>query len=285
MKYGPTILDIRKAKKISLKNLLQDQMTPSSYSRFVDGKTETSVNNFVALLENLNVTFDEYLYINNGYQNSRYDQLYRKLTTALKADDAPALIVLNHVQGDPLNPTARENLVKYLINCETWTHYEIMIFYNFIFIFDVETVIVIQKRLIRVISRYDNLRLYGSEPFRTLVKITMFYLEHGKVLEALESLMDLRDFDIQEEFLFERTMYKFVAGETYTITNTNRIKAIDDALNIFQAAGSTHQVNRLVDHIKLVVKANQFHNDDFDALIEKWGGTPSTKTPTTTTVS
>ncbi|MCH5384033.1 hypothetical protein [Limosilactobacillus fermentum] len=160
-----------------------------------------------------------------------------------------------------------------------------MIFYNFIFIFDVETVIVIQKRLIRVISRYDNLRLYGSEPFRTLVKITMFYLEHGKVLEALESLMDLRDFDIQEEFLFERTMYKFVAGETYTITNTNRIKAIDDALNIFQAAGSTHQVNRLVDHIKLVVKANQFHNDDFDALIEKWGGTPSTKTPTTTTVS
>ncbi|MCT3441845.1 XRE family transcriptional regulator, partial [Limosilactobacillus fermentum] len=80
MKYGPTISDIRKAKKISLKNLLQDQMTPSSYSRFVDGKTETSVNNFVALLENLNVTFDEYLYINNGYQNSRYDQLYRKLT-------------------------------------------------------------------------------------------------------------------------------------------------------------------------------------------------------------
>ncbi|MEE6670904.1 helix-turn-helix domain-containing protein [Limosilactobacillus fermentum] len=67
MKYGPTILDIRKAKKISLKNLLQDQMTPSSYSCFVDGKTETSVNNFVALLENLNVTFDEYLYINNGY--------------------------------------------------------------------------------------------------------------------------------------------------------------------------------------------------------------------------
>ena len=134
-------------------------------------------------------------------------------------------------------------------------------------------------------SAYDNLRLYGSEPFRTLVKITMFYLEHGKVLEALESLMDLRDFDIQEEFLFERTMYKFVAGETYTITNTNRIKAIDDALNIFQAAGSTHQVNRLVDHIKLVVKANQFHNDDFDALIEKWGGTPSTKTPATTTVS
>ncbi|MCT2872206.1 Rgg/GadR/MutR family transcriptional regulator [Limosilactobacillus fermentum] len=281
MKYGPTISDIRKAKKISLKNLLQDQMTPSSYSRFVDGKTETSVNNFVALLENLNVTFDEYLYINNGYQNSRYDQLYRKLTTALKADDAPALIVLvnqingfaqsspdnlrmknlldmamlalNHVQGDPLNPTAREDLVKYLINCETWTHYEIMIFYNFIFI--------------------------------TLVKITMFYLEHGKVLEALESLMDLRDFDIQEEFLFERTMYKFVAGETYTITNANRIKAIDDALNIFQAAGSTHQVNRLVDHMKLVVKANQFHNDDFDALIEKWGGTPSTKTPTTTTVS
>lgn len=313
MKYGPTISDIRKAKKISLKNLLQDQMTPSSYSRFVDGKTETSVNNFVALLENLNVTFDEYLYINNGYQNSRYDQLYRKLTTALKADDAPALIVLvnqinafaqsspdnlrmknlldmamftlNHVQGDPLNPTAREDLVKYLINCETWTHYEIMIFYNFIFIFDVETMIVIQKRLIRVISRYDNLRLYGSEPFRTLVKITMFYLEHGKVLEALESLMDLRDFDIQEEFLFERTMYKFVAGETYTITNTNRIKAIDDTLNIFQAAGSTHQVNRLVDHMKLVVKANHFHNDDFDALIEKWGGTPSTKTPTTTTVS
>ncbi|MGY0226293.1 hypothetical protein [Limosilactobacillus fermentum] len=86
-------------------------------------------------------------------------------------------------------------------------------------------------------------------------------------------MMDLCDFDIQEEFLFERTMYKFVAGETYTITNTNRIKAIDDALNIFQAAGSTHQVNRLVDHIKLVVKANQFHNDDFDALIEKWGGT------------
>ena len=57
MKYGPTISDIRKAKKISLKNLLQDQMPPSSYSRFVDGKTETSVNNFVALLENLNVTF------------------------------------------------------------------------------------------------------------------------------------------------------------------------------------------------------------------------------------
>lgn len=55
-----------------------------------------------------------------------------------------AMLALNHVQGDPLNPTAREDLVKYLINCETWTHYEIMIFYNFIFIFDVETVIVIQ---------------------------------------------------------------------------------------------------------------------------------------------
>lgn len=58
-------------------------------------------------------------------------------------------------------------------------------------------------------------------------------------------------------------MYKFVAGETYTITNTNRIKVIDDAFKHLSGGRVHHQVNRLVDHMKLVVKANQFHNDDF----------------------
>lgn len=66
MGYGPTISDIRRGKKVRLEELINGVMNQSSYSRFVDEKTETSVNNFALLLDNLNFTYDEFMMIARG---------------------------------------------------------------------------------------------------------------------------------------------------------------------------------------------------------------------------
>lgn len=63
MNYGETISIIRKSKNISVQDTINGVMSRASFERLSNDRTQTSVSNFVKLLSNLHVSFEEFMYI------------------------------------------------------------------------------------------------------------------------------------------------------------------------------------------------------------------------------
>ncbi|MEK1377092.1 Rgg/GadR/MutR family transcriptional regulator [Limosilactobacillus fermentum] len=299
MEYGPTISDIRRGKKVRLEELINGVMNQSSYSRFVDGKTETSVNNFALLLDNLNVTYDEFMMIARGFRPDPCEELFTGIFSALRAGDLPALVILrdqtralaltattkvkwinhlacvaqvayDHLASRTPTPAAKQTLTDYLLECELWTHYETFLFTNLLFLFSAETVRGMQTRLIRNLRRYDTLHPYGNEPFRATIKMILFYLEKQEVTAALETIVELQKFPLRDEMIFERMIQQFVSAMAYTIAGVDQLERIDQTLESLRLTGSIRLAAQLLDHLEEITGANQFTSPHLTALLDHW---------------
>lgn len=154
--YGQTISNIRKSKNIAVKNIICNTMTKASYSRFVSGKSRTSVDNFLCLLDNLHITFDEFLCIHNGYSMDQHQELLLQIQEATHKHDVEKLkeilgnikniclssecdesykhlacctqLIIDRLSNKSFESRAKQIIVDYLFNNESWTHYELALF-------------------------------------------------------------------------------------------------------------------------------------------------------------
>lgn len=72
-----TIKRIRKDKGISQQQIALGYLSQSNYSKFENGTIEISAATFIGILSNLNMELEELLYINNNYEYSEREKIYR----------------------------------------------------------------------------------------------------------------------------------------------------------------------------------------------------------------
>ncbi|MGX5376941.1 Rgg family transcriptional regulator [Ligilactobacillus sp. LYQ135] len=261
--YGETISSMRKAKNIKVNKLINGIMSSSTYVRFISGEAQTSVNNFISLLENLHISFDEFKYIDDGYQPDVIQNLMLSIREAVVKDDVAKLkeyleqvktrqqmevdnqelehvkcalkLTINRLQHESYDEVAKKTIINYLSTCEIWTHYELALFNNCIFIFDIEQIKTFSKRVVRNLERYQNMRVYGSESFRVLVNIMMIYISKGTLNDIVETLIKMNHFKLESDMLFEKNLRLYFNGLVQLIQKKQEgIKQVKKALNIFE---------------------------------------------------
>lgn len=77
-KYGKTFKKIRTSKNYSQKDVNENVMHQTSYSKFELGKTDVTFEKFETLLNNLEVSYEEFLFIHNGYCYSDREEIINK---------------------------------------------------------------------------------------------------------------------------------------------------------------------------------------------------------------
>lgn len=238
MELGETISKLRKEKNISIKDLCENYLSRSAYTRFVNGETDTSSTNFLFFLERLQVSLNEFIFIQNDYQLPESQTSLLKLQKFFLAENLDGLKsveqdcdflstskndIFNHlsllskiyqsrIKNIPIDNTIIRQLQGYLTNVDTWTHYEIMLFNNSMFIFDIEFIELVLRRAIKGLERYHPIRNYTSESLLMLSNVLNVYLSSKELDKANKLFKNMFAKELPEDLVRERLHQAFYDG-------------------------------------------------------------------------
>ncbi|HEP6795253.1 TPA: quorum-sensing system transcriptional regulator RopB/Rgg1 [Streptococcus pyogenes] len=237
MEIGETVEFIRHSKNISIKQVCGDYLTRQTYYRFIKNNLDISSKKLLYILDNLNVNVDEFLFISNNFK--QYKE-FIDMDTAKHYFECRNIEGLNHIldsykdskstkeknlfalvkvllatltEEDCL--TERTYLSNYLINIETWSHYETVLFNNCMFIFESCFIEMVFSKVILNLDKYNTLRYYGNESIRMFVNMLILFIqrqEYDKASEISEILAKIEDYQLNDDCLYERCCVSFFDG-------------------------------------------------------------------------
>ena len=298
MDFGKAISNIRRNKHISIQQITNNTITKSSYNRFVNGETQPSVNSFLTLLQNLHVSFEEFLYISRGYKPDYFNEIAMQIRDATITRNIPLMqeihatistyaqqnpnnqtylhlkcvttLILNSLQNEPLDQESKKILLNYLLKCDMWTHYEHTLFNSVIFIFEPSAVNAMEKRIIRNLDSYELMHIYGNESFRSLCVILAFDISHQDLMSAIKVVSKLANFSLHGDMLFEKTLYKLFSGIVFLLSEQSiGLQNIKEAIQIMQLTDSKDYLKATFAFIKDVCQIYDFHDEGLTQLLKE----------------
>ena len=298
MDFGKAISNIRRNKHISIQQITNNTITKSSYNRFVNGETQPSVNSFLTLLQNLHVSFEEFLYISRGYKPDYFNEIAMQIRDATITRNIPLMqeihatistyaqqnpnnqtylhlkcvttLILNSLQNEPLDQESKKILLNYLLKCDVWTHYEPTLFNSVIFIFEPSAVNAMEKRIIRNLDSYELMHIYGNESFRSLCVILAFDISHQDLMAAIKVVSKLANFSLHADMLFEKTLYKLFSGIVFLLSGQSiGLQNIKEAIQIMQLTDSKDYLKATFAFIKDVCQIYDFHDEGLAQLLKE----------------
>ncbi|HFH9584049.1 TPA: XRE/MutR family transcriptional regulator [Streptococcus pyogenes] len=252
MEIGETVEFIRHSKNISIKQVCGDYLTRQTYYRFIKNNLDISSKKLLYILDNLNVNVDEFLFISNNFKqykefidmdtakhyfecrnieglnhildsykdskSTKEKNLFalvkeKNLFALVKEKNLFALVkVLLATLTEEDCLTERTYLSNYLINIETWSHYETVLFNNCMFIFESCFIEMVFSKVILNLDKYNTLRYYGNESIRMFVNMLILFIQRQEYDKASEILAKIEDYQLNDDCLYERCCVSFFDG-------------------------------------------------------------------------
>lgn len=242
--YGETIRKIRLKKGFSQKEVYGDIISKSYAIEFEKGKHQIASNILIQILDKLSMDIDEFLFIANDYQlneKNNYNHIYQslankqdisglnllledlkkktgKLNNIRIAEVRSRIRILTHFKkfgtyhAGVVLECDRQVIASYLVDVESWTLHEILLFANTLDFLEDELIFIFFKRVSNLLEYYVLLE-NGREIYCTLLINLLEYTfkkEQYQYTEVLLAQLDLLSTDYRE--FFHRTVYKFFEG-------------------------------------------------------------------------
>lgn len=263
MKLGSIVETMRKAKGMTIKEVIGEEISRSAYYRFVTGESDTSTRNLTFLLNNLNISFEELG--NLGYFSSNIDiqQISFDIKLAFEERNIIKIRQLRKLYNRDGGFTSKEthlycfmgilikrlenkefdifedDLYQYLISVESWTHYEIALYNNTMYAFPLNINKIILEKAVMVMRKHSIKSHYGNEVFRLLCNSVVLFLSHKELEEAWKYMNQMNQVELTEDSIFERTFKLLINGVVEKIlTPEYKNNKVIIALEIFDAVGS-----------------------------------------------
>ncbi|MCA9766389.1 MAG: hypothetical protein KC455_08220 [Carnobacterium sp.] len=237
MDTGKVIKSIRLSKKLKSKNVYSDILSRPARSRFEKGLSDTTSKKLFEILSNLNISLEEFYFTYNNYkiednhdfitQYSKYFysndiESLRKLekstiekywtTNQIKFCHYSALtsLTISSILEEKPNLKNVELLKEYLLNCEEWTYYELVLFTNSLDFFSEELLLLLYKHAKNKLEHFSLLRRYNNEVFSLLSNILVLFITKNNVSQSVFFYQELKN-SVSETInkMYEKTMLIF----------------------------------------------------------------------------
>lgn len=258
---GATFKKIRIGKKMSLRDVSGDYLSVSFLSKFERGESEITISRLLMLLENLNVSIEEFYKLSTEETPSKLDLLISKTSQAYYNNNILALrkyksdelekyektetsmhlynsimieAFICSINNEKIDEESSKILADYLFGVEYWGKYELMLLGNSMSVLPVNTL----KLLVDEITK--KTRLFGSIDENYIAKITLLinaaytciYLDD---LDSSKKYLDqLSDMTIPDRLLYEKFEIQFAKG-LYNIKSGNIELGTNEIENLFLA--------------------------------------------------
>ena len=217
MGYGATLRSIRKNRNMTQKELIEGIVQQGTYSRIEQDQLQISAALLVELVERLNISLNEFLYIHRGYQATERERIlkdYREmeltLPKELKAkmeiiksylkkqpddgvellmDSYQALLILTEADDFEAARAIAEKIWAKVQKLDHWYIEDMGLLNSIIMLFPLDTAVQITTTAIKRLDAYD-----GYERDVTYLKLyfhldlTLIYLENEEYHACIEWL-------------------------------------------------------------------------------------------------
>lgn len=270
MSYGETIRKIRVSKGLSQKEVYTGILSKSYAIEFEKGKHNISATLLFMILEQISVGIEEFLYICNNYQlndqsaySERYSHygnaydlegLYQLLTElkvkrgrvndVRKAEVHARIQIITHFNqtGNYENTVVDAKDIKvitaYLLDVETWTLQEILLYTNTIEFIELEAHIVFFKKISKSFPLYEHFDLAREVLCTMCINLIheallyeFFDFAEVVILQLFQLSQDYRQFLHHTYAKFYQYVYRYKLGEAHAKVEAQQILVFIEKLD------------------------------------------------------
>ncbi|AQS54424.1 hypothetical protein BW727_200021 (plasmid) [Jeotgalibaca dankookensis] len=211
MKTGEVVKHIRLSKKLKSKNVYHNILSRPAISRFENGTSDTTTEKFFKILDNLNISLEEFHFIYSNYRRNTSHIFLDEYLPAFYLQDVEKLKELKLIMKREYKKTSKINqlhylalseltinyllnqqpstdslniLKNYLLECENWTYYELMLFTNSLDFFPNDLIILLYKRTKQKLKEYKLLNRFNNEVFSLITNILVVFIEKNDIQKS-----------------------------------------------------------------------------------------------------
>ncbi|MDH6363679.1 Rgg/GadR/MutR family transcriptional activator [Enterococcus sp. PF1-24] len=235
---GKAIDFIRVGKNLSIKALTDGIVSRSQYYRIINNQSDMSTFIFFKLLDRINVTLEEIVFIGNTFNENTFNEIILEAKKASENENIDKLKDLIEYSRSLYKNTKMEKykqvcmmvgllkkklegnkecydanyIQQYLLELDFFTHYDLVLYINTSFSFSTKNNRILTNRIIKTVSKYNYLKLAESEIVKILVNMIIAEFEEKEREEILRYTEFLVNIEIRNEFILEKCMQKFFEG-------------------------------------------------------------------------
>ncbi|WP_342558128.1 helix-turn-helix domain-containing protein [Metasolibacillus sp. FSL K6-0083] len=241
--------NLRLDRNYSLSEVSEGILSPSFLSKFERGDSDISLSKFYLLLERLNITMDEFLFISNDYRPTQMEVLMRNVRVAYENNNLTLLLKLEQVEIEKLKKynfksyeynaimiralahnldkkvemknTDIESLNNYLFSIENWGLYELMLFGNSMSILSIDSIITFSKEILNKTQMYRSIKKNKEHLVRVLLNIIVSCIELNRTtsisyfITSAEKIIERSDLYFEKiKLLYLTGIYKIIIGNS-----------------------------------------------------------------------
>ncbi|MBC1228755.1 Rgg family transcriptional regulator [Listeria booriae] len=237
-KYGKTFKLIRENLNLPRSQVYEGVMAKSNAQRFEKGEQDSSFEKVAIVLERIDLSFDEFIYIHNGYQESEKEKfihefvnlkdttnstgitdLRDKLIASGATDNTSflghlrvvleAFLLYNKEQEFDNAKKLADPIWKQLEKKDIWYYNDILIMANIYYVLDEDAVVTIIAKMLKEIKKYAGYKNSVNLDTVILLNYCLYLSKRGKILETepyvLRALENARKYK-QSDYLIQAKM-------------------------------------------------------------------------------
>lgn len=282
--FGATFRRLRTYKGMTLKYVTQGITSVSLLSKFERNECELTFPNFIKLLQRINVTVDEFMYVHNQYKRDNFKEfaallrshyikgnvaaiknlLHQEINKPFDLIDSRLNItmiksILADLTGEPVDNEDIEYLTNYLWSVEYWHEYELTLYGNTIHILPVESVVLLSKEIFNKGHLYTRLLNYHHDTYGVIFNTISICIENDLFDEAKYFLNMLNNSKPSKEFIFEKMLCKFWHGILLISTGKQEegISICNEFLSFLQITDSKGYYAQHSNYMQDIIKKNE----------------------------
>lgn len=232
---GLIVRDIRKSKNLKSSYVYEGIFSRQASSNFEKGLNDTTVKKFFTILERLNISLEEFHITLTKNKSNQY-QLFSEISKYFYKNDVNSLVKLmsemeekytikNNVKYlhykimirqiintiDKIEQTDDFDILKnYLVNCNSWGYYEIVLFGNCLNYFSQEFIDIVYNRVKKNLNQIQNFNRYTNELAKILLNIIFLNIKNGDYNCARKYLVEYNNLSLSlENDSYYKIMRKF----------------------------------------------------------------------------
>jgi len=281
MKIGEVISAIRKNKNLKSKDVYKGILSRPAISRFEKGHSDTTADKFLQILDNLNLSLEEFHFLYNGNKANTDDMMISAYSEAYYAKDLLRLVALEeegnkhfdetsqirflhhasiihlllcNLSGLPFPHKELAVIKDYLFHCETWHYYELVLFTNALDFFSDDVLDAVYTKAKEKMIEFNQLKRYKNELFSLISNILVLQLEKNNLEKSLLYYADLeKTVSASDNRMYEHAMllfFKELIAIMQHKEDTEKLTAILQTFNLLNMERIGNQCTGLLEIVR-----------------------------------
>lgn len=267
-KFGLICKMIRQSKSLSLASVASKNISKSQLSRFENGETDITLEKLLSVLENLNVSLEEFIYMGNGFHREAIFELIDIIRRCCDNNDYSTLkkLLINHIERQQNTPNNKLAVIlikaklqevekaryletddirfisDYLFSVDTWGEYELELFSYTMDLFNQTSITLLAREMVRRSDFYRSLPSHRKLIASMLLNAFSISVKRDQIVDADYFRQQLHQLFFDETELYERLIFHFIDScYSYKLNQDNKeILEMRKCIGLLKTAGCSN---------------------------------------------